>query len=102
MTNRQTLTADGTTTFAQFVGPVVVSFYGAFNGGTAKVQRKDDNGDTVDIAGTSNTAAADVVIDFPPDARNSLAVNLAGATPPSPLTDFIVEIKDGPTHQSAR
>ena len=98
--NRKTLTADGTTAFVKFIGPVAVSMYGAFLGGTAKVQRKDSTGATVDVAGTSKTAAADIVLDFPPKSVNLLAVNLASATPTSPLTSFVVEITDNETRFS--
>ncbi len=93
--NRQTLTANGTTGLRKFIGPVSVSFSGAFLGGTAKVQRRDSSGATVDVAGTSKTAAADLVIDFPPKSINYLQTNLASATPTSPLTSFVVEMDDG-------
>jgi len=94
-TTRATLTDNGSTAFVKVKGPCTVSLYGAFLGGTAKVQRIDANGDTVDIAETSKTAAADLVLDFPPGDSNRIRVNLSGGSATSPLTEFIAEINDG-------
>lgn len=80
---RLTLSADGTTDFVEVYGPAHVSLTGDIGTGTAKVQAKDPGGNTVDIAGSTTTAIADKVIDFPADARNEIAVNLASSTAPA-------------------
>ena len=81
--DRQTLSANGTTTFKKYIGPVVVSLTGTFGSGTAKIQKKDPSDAIVDIAGSSFTLATDTIFDFPKDQTNDLAVNLTGATGPS-------------------
>jgi len=86
--DRQTLSADGTTTFKKFIGPVRWSLTGSFGGGTAKLQARDpsstaSSGVVVDIAEASATAAVDKVIDFPQGAVNWLATNIASSTTPS-------------------
>lgn len=95
--NRQTLTANGSTLWRKFIGPVQVSFSGAFLGGTVKVQRRDSSGAAVDVSGTSKIAADDLLIEFPPGAINWLRTNLAGASATSPLTSFVAEMGDGET-----
>ena len=86
--NRQTLGADGTTTFLPFVGLVHLSLTGGFGGGAAKVQWKDPAGNTVDIANGSFTTVTDSVFDFPPGTINELAVNLSGSTTPTLVVIF--------------
>ena len=92
-TDRQTLAADGSTNWVQFKGPVWVSFYGTFGGGTAKIQRQDSNGDTVDVAvaAASSAVATDFLLEYPPDDDNTLRVTLTGSTTPA----FICELNAG-------
>ena len=93
--NRQTLTANGTTTFKRFVGPVVVSLTVVLLGGTAKVQRMDASGATVDVAGTVYPVVGDFVLDYPQNSVNIFAVNLSGASQTSPETSLVIEMTDG-------
>ena len=81
--DRQVLSADGQTVARKFVGPVRVSYSGTFGGGTAKIQAEDPSGVFIDVDGTSKTAVADFVIDFPPRAVNLLQTDLSGAITPS-------------------
>lgn len=81
--DRQVLTANGQTTARQFVGPVRISLSGTFGGGTAVARAKDPSGAFVDIPNTSKTAAADIILDFPPNAVNEIDVDLSGATTPN-------------------
>lgn len=90
-TNRQTLSADGTTIFFKYLGPVVVTITGTFDGGTAKIQRKNNAGATVDVVGAAYTTDAEKRLDYAQSATNWLAINLAGATTPS----LVIEIQDG-------
>ena len=80
--DRQTLIADGTTTFRRFIGPVRLSLTNDFGTGTAKLQNKDPSDATVDVANGSFTAVTDTIFDFPVDEINEIAVNLAGSTAP--------------------
>lgn len=81
--DRQVLTADSTTTFRKFIGPVRLSLTGTFGGGTAKLQTKDPSDAVIDVDGGSFTALTDTRFDYADDAINELAVNLAGAGGPS-------------------
>lgn len=89
--NRQTLSADGTTTFAIYTGPVWVSITGGFGGGTAKVQRLSNASPqaAVDISDTSTTEAKDYFIEFPKGSRNHLAVNIASSTTPTLAVEIV-------------
>ena len=82
MGDRQTLTANGTTTFRRFIGPVRLSLTNDFGTGTAKLQCKDPSDATVDVANGSFTATTDTIFDFPVGAINELAVNLASSSGP--------------------
>ena len=84
--DRQVLTADDTTTFNKYRGPVCLSLSGTFGGGTAKLQRKDPSDAIVDVQGGSFTAVTDTIYDFPQGEINDLAVNLAGSTGPALVT----------------
>ncbi len=88
--NRQTLAADGQTNYVRIVGPTRVSLSGGFGGGTAKIQAKDPSDAAVDIAGASYTAAADALLDFPPNAVNQIRVDIASSTNPT----LVVWIQD--------
>ncbi len=79
----QTLSANGSTTWQQVVGPVWVSLSGGFGGGTAKIQRKNKAGSPVDIVGESHTVAADRVIDFSTRSVNEVRVNIAASSAPT-------------------
>ncbi len=81
--NRQTLTADGQTTYVKVVGPVRISITGDFGTGTAKVQVKDPSDAAVDVANASYTAAADLYLEFPPKAINEIRVDLSGSVNPA-------------------
>ena len=80
--DRQVLTANGTTTFRKFIGPVRLSLTDDFGGGTAKLQTKDPSDATIDVDGGAFTALTDTRFDYADDAINELAVNLAGSTSP--------------------
>lgn len=82
----QTLSADGSTTWAKVKGPCWVSLSGGFGGGTAKIQRKNAAGAAVDIVGESHTVAADRVIDFPEKSVNEVRVNISASTTPTLAT----------------
>ena len=79
----ETLSADGSTTWARCEGPVWVSLSSSFGGGTAKIQRKDASGSAVDIVGESHTVAADRVLDFAPGSVNEIRVNIASSSSPT-------------------
>lgn len=79
----QTLSANGTTVFKKYSGPIHLSLTGGFGGGTAKLQTKDPNGDIIDVADASWTDVTNTLFDYPENSINSVAVNLAGATGPS-------------------
>ena len=81
--DRQELSANGTTTFNKYRGPVSLSLSGTFGGGTAKLQRKDPSDAIVDVQGGSFTVVTDTIFDFPQGEVNDLAVNLAGSTGPA-------------------
>ena len=81
--DRQTLSANGTTVFKKYRGPVALSLTGAFGSGTAKIQKKDPSDAIVDIANGSFSAVTDTIFDFPQGEVNDLAVNLAGSTGPA-------------------
>lgn len=81
--NKQTLSADGNTTYVKVVGSARVSISGNFSSGTAKVQAKDPSDAAVDVANASYTAAADAFLEFPPKAINEVRVNLAGSGSPT-------------------
>ena len=84
----ETLAADGQTAWQTFVGPVVLKMTGtSFGGGTAKLQERNTEAATVDVANGSFTAATHQVCDYPPGSINELRVDLSGATTPSlPIT----------------
>ena len=79
---RQTLAADGSTTFESFIGLIRLSLTGDFGGGAAKLQNVDPSGATIDVANGSFTTVTDSLFDFPPGAVNTLRVNLSGSSNP--------------------
>lgn len=81
--NRQTLTANGTTTNKTFQGPVVLSISGGFGGGTATLQRIDPSGAAVSVSNGAFTSATDTIFDFPIGASNDLQVVVTGSTTPT-------------------
>ena len=83
VSERLTLSADGQTAWVVVVGPARVSITGTFGGGTAQIETKDPGGNAVDMADGSFTEAADKRIDFPPNSRNEIRVDLSGATSPA-------------------
>jgi hypothetical protein len=84
----ETLVADNQTTWQSFVGPIVLKLTGtSFGGGTAKLQERDIQGSTVDVASGSFTAATHTIVDYPAGSINELRVDLSGSTAPSlPVT----------------
>lgn len=81
--NKQTLSADGSTTETQFVGPVRLALSGTFGGGTAVLQAKDPLGVVTDVVNGSFTAVTDTLFDFPEGSVNVLTVNISGSTTPA-------------------
>ena len=79
----QTLTEDGSTTYAKVKGPCWISLSGDFGGGTATIERKNSAGTAVAIAGESHTVAADRLIDFPDKSVNEVRVTIACSTTPA-------------------
>ena len=74
------------------IGPVWYSVYGTIGGATIKVQSLDPNSAYNDIAGTTATDVVDQLIDFPPNAPNTLKAIIASA---SSTTDLYVRFQAG-------
>lgn len=88
--NVQTLTADGSTTEAEYIGAVYVSVSeGTWGSGTLKIERKNANGEWKDISDASFTADFDKVLDFPPGSKNALRATLSGSTSPDLDVDML-------------
>ena len=83
VSKRLTLSADGQTAWVIVIGPARVSITGTFGGGTAQIETKDPSGAAVDLAEGSTTDAIDKLLDFPPNSRNEIRVDLSGATSPA-------------------
>ena len=79
----ETLSADGSTSYAKVKGACWVSLSGTFGGGTATIERKNAAGTAVAIAGESHTVAADRLIDFPDKSVNEVRVTIASSTTPA-------------------
>lgn len=79
----ETLSADGSTSYAKVKGPCWVSLSGTFGGGTATIERKNSAGTAVAIAGESHTVAADRLLDFPAGSTNEIRVTIASSTDPA-------------------
>jgi hypothetical protein len=82
-TKEQTLTEDGSTDWVKIKGECWVSLSGTFGGGTATIERKNQSGTAVAIAGESHTVAADRLIDFPDRSTNEVRVTIASSTSPA-------------------
>lgn len=82
----ETLSADGSTTYAKVKGSCWVSLSGDFGGGTATIERKNSAGTAVAIAGEAHTVAADRIIDFPAGSVNEVRVTIASSTAPALAT----------------
>ncbi len=81
--NRQVLSANGSTTANNFIGPVRVSFSGTFGSGTIVLEAEDPSGAQLTVIGSSSTADADLFFDFPAASSNELRATLTGATAPT-------------------
>lgn len=89
----QTLSADGNTTWVEVVGPCRISISNDFGSGTATIQARTPENAALAVAEGTATAAVDKVVDFPAGSRNAVRVNLASSS--SPDLDVWVQGQDG-------
>lgn len=81
--NKQTLSANGATAWTKWLGPISFSLKGTFGGGSAQIQVKDPDDTIQNVADGAFTAAADHLLDYPPQAQNEVRIDLSGATGPA-------------------
>ena len=83
VSDRQTLSANGQTTWVYVTGAARVVISGTFGSGTAQIQTKDPAENAIDVVDGAFTTAADKVLVFPPGSRNAVRVDLSGSTTPA-------------------